>query len=91
MLGEVKELGDFSRLYQTLSLHGIPTPINIGVETDMKNTKQRLVYLQGAGVILPDASYYKPEMAPQKEQILGIWTNVAKMVMTKTDLTPADQ
>ena len=91
VLGEVKELGDFSRLYQTLSLHGIPTPINIGVETDMKNTKQRLVYLQGAGVILPDASYYKPEMAPQKEQILGIWTNVAKMVMTKTDLTPEDQ
>jgi len=91
ILDEVKSLDDFSRLYQTLSLHGIPTPLNIGVETDMKNTKQRLVYLQGAGVILPDASYYKPEMAPQKEQILGIWTNVAKMVMTKTDLTPEDQ
>ena len=91
VIDEIKELGDFSRLYKTLSLKGIPTPINIGVETDMKNSKQRLVYLQGAGVILPDASYYKPEMAPQKEQILGIWTNVAKMVMSKTDLSAEDQ
>ena len=91
VLDEIKEIGDFSRLYKTLSTRGIPTPINIGVETDMKNTKQRLVYIQGAGVILPDASYYKPEMAPQKEQILGIWQNVAKMVMTKTDLSLEDQ
>ena len=91
ILDEVKDLADFSRLYKTLSLHGIPTPLNIFVETDMKNTKQRLVYLQGASVILPDASYYKPEMAPQKEQILGIWQGVAKMVMAKTDLSAEDQ
>ena len=87
-LDEIKTVEDFSRLYKTLSQKQIPTPINIGVETDMKNTKQHLVYLQGAGVILPDASYYKPEMAAQKEQILGIWANVAKMVMAQTDLIP---
>ncbi len=86
-LDGVKTLGDFSKLYKTLSLKGIPTPINIGVETDMKNTKRRLVYIQGAGVILPDASYYKPEMEAQKTQLLGIWTNVAKMVLAKTNLS----
>ena len=91
LLNDINGAGDFSRLYKTLSLNGIPTPINIGVDTDMKNTKQRLVYIQGASVILPDASYYKPEMAAQKEQILGIWTNVAKAVMTKTDLAPEEQ
>ena len=91
ILDEVNSVGDFSRLYKTLSLKSIPTPIDISVETDMKNTKQHLVYIQGAGVILPDASYYKPEMAEQKAQILGIWTNVAKMVMAKTDLSPEDQ
>ena len=90
-LDEIKEIGDFSRVYKTLSLKGIPTPINIGVETDMKNTKQRLVYIQGAHVILPDASYYKPEMAEQKAQLLGIWSNVAKMVMSKTELAPEEQ
>ena len=91
VLDELKSVEDFSRLYKTLSLKGIPTPINIGADTDMKNTKQRLAYIQGPGVILPDASYYKPEMEAQKAQILGIWTNVAKMVMSKTDLTPEDQ
>ena len=91
VLEQVKTLADFGSMYKTLSLKGIPTPINVGVDTDMKNTKQRLVYIQGASVILPDASYYKPEMAAQKEQILGIWTNVAKTVMAQTDLSPEQQ
>ncbi|MBQ5834285.1 MAG: M13 family peptidase, partial [Clostridia bacterium] len=91
ILDEIEGLGDLARLYKELTLRGIPTPFNVSPDTDMKNTKQRLAYLQGAGVILPDASYYKPEMAAQKEQILGIWTNVAKMVMAKTDLSAEDQ
>ena len=91
LLEQVNSLEDFARLYKSLSLAGIPTPINVGVETDMKNTKQHLVYIQGAGVILPDASYYKPEMAAQKEQIIGIWTGVAKAVMANTDLSPEAQ
>ena len=91
IIKEIKNIADFSKLYKTLSAKHIPTPINIGVETDMKNTKRRLVYIQGASVILPDASYYKPEMAEQKAQIIGIWTNVAKAVMAKTDLSAEDQ
>ena len=91
VLDDVNSAEDFSRLYKTLSLHGIPTPINVGIETDMKNTKRRLVYIQGAGVILPDASYYNPAMAEQKAQLLGIWSNVARMVMAKTDLSLEDQ
>ena len=91
ILDEIKTADDFNRLYKSLSLSGIPLPINIGVDTDMKNTKQRLVYIQGAGVILPDASYYKPEMAAQREQLLGIWQNVARGVMTRTDLSPEEQ
>ena len=87
----MKTLDDFSKLYKTLVLRGIPVPINLGVDTDMKNTKRHLLYAQGPGVILPDASYYKPEMAEQKAQILGIWTNVAKMVMAQTNLSAEDQ
>ena len=91
ILDEIQTAEDFNRLFKTLSLKGIPTPFSVGVETDMKNTKQHLVYIQGAGVILPDASYYKPEMEAQKTQILGIWTNVAKAVMAQTDLSAEDQ
>ena len=91
ILDQIKEIGDFSRLYKELTLGNIPTPLNIGVETDMKNTKQHLLYIQGAGVILPDATYYRPEMAPQKEQLIGLWTNATKMLMAKTDLSAEDQ
>ena len=81
----------FSRLYKKLKLQRIPLPFRISVDTDMKNSKAHCVSIQGPSVILPDASYYKEEMAQQKEMILGIWTNVAKMILAKTDLTPEDQ
>ena len=91
VLDEIQTLEDFSRLYKTLSVSGIPTPISIGVETDMKNTKQRKVYIQGAGVILPDATYYRPEMAAQKAQLIGLWTNCTKALLAKTDLSAEQQ
>ena len=91
VINEIKTLGDFSRMYKELSLKGIPTPINIGADTDMKNTKQRLVYIQGPHLILPDATYYRPEREAQKAQLLGIWTNGAISVMAKTDLSAEDQ
>ena len=91
ILDEIKDLSDFNRLFKQLNSKGIPTPINVMVETDMKNTKQHLVYIQGASVILPDATYYRPEMAAQKEQLLGLWTNATKAVMAKTDLSAEDQ
>ena len=91
ILDKIDSIDAFNKLFKTLVLSGITMPLNVGVDTDMKNTKQRLVYIQGPGVILPDASYYKPEMAAQKAQLIGIWTNVAKMVMAKTDLSTEDQ
>ena len=91
VLDELKELKDFSKMYKTLMLKGISLPFKVMVETDMKNTKQHCVFIQGPSVILPDASYYKPEMEQQKQMILGIWTNVAKMVLSKSDLTLEQQ
>lgn len=91
VIDDIKTVEDFTRLFKTLTLKNIPTPINVAVETDMKNTKQHLVYIQGAGVILPDATYYRPEMAPQKAQLLGLWTNATKVVMAQTNLSLEDQ
>ena len=91
ILNELKDLKDLSASFKDLMLKRIPLPFNLSVDTDMKNTKQHCVCIQGPSVILPDASYYKPEMAQQKEMILGIWTNVAKMVIAKTDLSEEDQ
>ena len=78
-------------MYKSLMFNQLPLPFQIMVETDMKNTKKHCVCIQGPSVILPDASYYKEEMAQQKEMLLGIWTNMAKMIMAKTNLSLEDQ
>lgn len=85
------EYKTFSKKYKELMLKKLPLPFKVMVETDMKNTKQHCVMLQGPSVLLPDASYYKPGMEQQKEMILGIWTNVARMILAKSDLTEEEQ
>ena len=91
VLDELNSKDDLNKLFKTFMLKGLPLPFKVMVETDMKNTKKHCVCLQGPSVILPDASYYKPQMAAQKEMILGIWTNIAKMIIAKTDLTAEEQ
>ena len=90
-LDEIHNMDDLSRLFASLTTKSMPLPFRIGVLTDMKNSKQNLVHIQGPGVILPDASYYKPEMQATKQQILGIWAGVAKAVLAQTDLSAEDQ
>ena len=85
------EYKTFSKKFKELMLKKLPLPFKVMVETDMKNTKQHCVMLQGPSVILPDASYYKPGMEQQKEMILGIWTNVARMILAKSDKTEEEQ
>lgn len=91
VLNDITSFEDFSKFYKTLCLRKISLPFSVSVIADMKNTKQHCVSIQGPSVILPDASYYKEEMANQKQMILGIWTNAAKMIMAKTDLSEDDQ
>ena len=91
VLNKVVDMKSFSKLYKTLKLKRIPLPFVISVDTDMKDSKKHCVSIQGPSVILPDASYYKEEMAQQREMILGIWTNVATAILAKTDLSTEDQ
>ena len=91
VLKELNDFDSFSKHYKELLLKGLPLPLKIFVDTDMKNTKNHIVYIQGPSVILPDASYYKEERTQQKQMILGMWTNIAKMILAKTDLSEEDQ
>ena len=45
------------------------TFFRVSIDTDLKDTKRYAVYLQQAGLTLPDRDYYlKPELADQKRQ-----------------------
>ena len=94
ILEVIKNLDSIETLnkeFKQFVLKGLPLPLNISVETDMKDTAHHCVIIQGPSVILPDVTYYKEEMAQQKEMILGVWSNMAKMILAKTDLTEEEQ
>ena len=87
-MGTVRSMNNALRDMVIRLLH---LPLSIFVDTDMKDTSRHCVFIQGPGVILPDASYYKPEMEAQKTAILGIWTNMAKAILAQTTLTEEEQ
>ena len=91
ILDKIKDVKAFGRYYKELKLRRIPVPYDLDVDTDMKNTARHCVMISGPGVILPDASYYKEEMAAQRDALLGMWSNIAKAILAQTDLTPEDQ
>ena len=81
-LSVIKKLGtmrSFNLRSQELMLKGIAMPISIAVEPNMKDTTHHCVMIQGPGVILPDASYYKNEQ--QKDMMLNLWSGFAKQVL----------
>ena len=81
----------FNKELKNLILNSYPLPINVSVETDMKDTSKHCVIIQGPSVLLPDASYYKEAMSAQKGALLGIWANMAKLVLAETDLSAEQQ
>ena len=91
VLDKIESMESFNKMLKTLVVEDIPLPFNISVETDMKNTNQNLVYIQGPRVLLPDASYYKEAMAAQRQALLGLWSNCTKMVLAETSLTEEQQ
>ena len=91
VLNKLTTLQKFNGKLKDLVLADIPLPLNIGVDTDMKDTSSHCVLIQGPSVLLPDASYYKEEMGPQKQALLGLWANMAKLVLAETDLSAEDQ
>lgn len=81
----------FNTALKELIYDNIPLPFAISVEANMKDTKHHSVMLTGPSVILPDTTYYKPEMAPQKEQLLAMWSNMVKQLLSYTSLSEEEQ
>ena len=91
VLKSLKTMEDLNAHMKDFVLNGISLPFSVATHTDMKNTSVHCVILQGPGVILPDTSYYKEEMAQQKMALIGLWSNMASAVLSQTDLTEEEQ
>ncbi len=88
---KLTDINSFNKSLKELVLGDFPLPFEIGVEADMKDTLHHCLMISGPKLILPDAKYYSEEMAPQKAAILGMWSNMAKMILSKTNLSEEEQ
>ena len=90
-LGKINALQSISDLNAALSdfvVNGINLPFNMGVEVDMKDSLHHCLMLVGPSAILPDVTYYKPEMEQQKTALLGVWQGMVAQLLAHTDLSP---
>ncbi len=90
-INKIQNMTSFNRNLKDLVLNKLPLPFDLDVTADLKNSVNNCLLLNSPSTILPDSSYYKPEMEQQKQMMLGLWSNMAKMILAETKLTPEEQ
>jgi putative endopeptidase len=57
-ISAAKSLDDIYRLFSTLDVYGVDSPIGVGIGTDDKDSNTTVVFLTQAGLTMPDRDYY---------------------------------
>ena len=83
ILKKISTIRRFNLHSKELILRGIAMPIDITVSANMTDTSRHCVMIQGPGVILPDASYYKEGKEQQRDQLLELWSSFAKQILAQ--------
>lgn len=94
LLNSIDKLTDvkaFNKKLYDFLLMGLSTPIKISVETNMKDSDNHCVMIQGPSTILPDTQYYKEEMKQQHDMLVVLWSQMAKTLLGFTKLSPEEQ
>ncbi|WP_395361598.1 M13 family metallopeptidase [Levilactobacillus parabrevis] len=82
-LAKIEALKDFDDLSAHLAeWHrlGLPVPIGVGVEPDMKDTSQYALYVDAPDLFLPDKTYYSKDN-PAAKQLMPIFTQTATKLL----------
>lgn len=87
----IKGIDDFNAMLKQLVIERINLPFDIGVEVDFKDSLHHSLMITGPRAILPDVTYYKPEMEQTKNALLGVWQGMAAQLLQLTDLTAEQQ
>ena len=90
-IDSIKSMDEFNDSLKELVERGFHLPFDMGVEVDFKDSLHHCVMLAGPRAILPDVTYYKPEMEQQKNALLGVWQQMVAQLLTFTDLTAEQQ
>ncbi len=84
-LNKLNKVSDLNRKFKDFLTAGLPLPVSIGVNEDMKNTLNHCLILSGPETFLPDTTYYKEEMKPQHDALIGVWSQMVEKLLSYTD------
>ncbi|CAJ1229176.1 peptidase M13 [Levilactobacillus zymae] len=91
-LAKIEALQNFADLNAALVdfyREGIPTPITLSVDPDMKDTSNYALYVDAPNLILPDKTYYAKDN-PAAKQLLPIYTQMATKLLTMVGYSEDD-
>lgn len=88
---KLKTTGDLNRKLKEFVLTGMPLPFAVEVDANMKDTLHYALMISGPSTILPDTTYYKEEMKPQHDALLGVWSQMVATILKYTVLTEEEQ
>lgn len=86
----LKGVDEFNEKSAELFLEGIPLPLQLSVEPDMKNTRKHSIVVMGPSTILPDTTYYQ-EGNEQGKAFLALWSDMVREILFKTSLSGEEQ
>ena len=90
-IDSLKNLDDLNSSLKEFVASRINLPFSLGVEVDFKDSLHHALLLTGPSAILPDVTYYRPEMEQQKTALLGVWQGMVAQLLQLTDLTADEQ
>lgn len=82
---------DLNKAFKELVLSNVALPVDFQVEPDMKDSSKHCLMISGPSIILPDTTYYKEGMEAQKNQLLALWSQMAKGLLAHTELSEEAQ
>lgn len=86
MLASVENLNsyeDYQSQWKNWILAGMPSPISLDIDADMKNATVYALFASSPSLILPDKSYYEAEKKAQHDQLLQLWSSMVEALMDK--------
>lgn len=92
LLAKIEQLTSFADLNAHLAdfyRAGLPVPIEVGVDPDMKDTSHYALYVDAPSLLLPDKTYYEKDN-PAAKQLLPIYTQMATKLLTMVGYSDAD-
>ena len=74
---------DYNAQWRNWILTGMPSPVVLDIDADMKNATVYALFAAAPSLILPDKSYYAPAKKQEHDQLLDLWTSMMKELMKK--------